>query len=273
MKVTVCQLPDDRDDFWAAWQELAAHVRRAASELVVLPEMPFCSWFGHTPVIEPARWQSAIEAHDQGERRLAELGSAIVAATRPVEFGNERWHEGFVWDRHHGLLAVHASTSVPDEKGMWAAAWYNHATPAFIPLELDEVDIGFLIGAELEETEQARLYGIEGVHILVTPRTTRARSVEPWLHAARIAAEAAAAYSLSSNRSGNPNLFGGQGWIIAPDGQLLGLTSDDEPFLSLDVDLAAADAAKRKFEHDPLVQRSRPRVKFETEPPFELGPP
>lgn len=270
MKVTVCQLPDDRDDFRTAWQQLAAHVREAASELVVLPEMPFCA-FGHRPLIDPDRWEHAVRAHDEGERRLADLGGATVAATRPVEFGNEHWHEGFVWNHEQGLRAVHASTSVPDEKGAWAAKWYTNATPVFVPLELEQVDIGFLIGAELWQDDQAHLYGIEGVQILVTPRTSAVSTFEPWLEAARIAAQAAAAYSLSSNRSGKPSLFGGQGWIIAPDGRVLGLTSDADPYLTVDVDLAEAMTAKRKFEHDPLLEQARPRVKFETEPPWEAG--
>ena len=41
MKVTVCELPDDRQAFVSAWKELGAFVREQRSELVLLPEMPF----------------------------------------------------------------------------------------------------------------------------------------------------------------------------------------------------------------------------------------
>ena len=40
---------------------------------------------------------------------------------------------------------------------------------------------------------------------------------------------------------------GGGSWIIDPDGEVLGLTTADEPFLTLDLDLALADLAKKTY--------------------------
>ena len=42
--------------------------------------------------------------------------------------------------------------------------------------------------------------------------------------------------------------FGGAGWVIAPEeGSVLGVTSRNKPFLTVKIDLAQADKAKRTY--------------------------
>ena len=42
--------------------------------------------------------------------------------------------------------------------------------------------------------------------------------------------------------------WGGTGWIIEPqEGEVLGTTSRDDPFLTLELDPAVADAAKSTY--------------------------
>ena len=59
----------------------------------------------------------------------------------------------------------------------------------------------------------------------------------------------AGAFCISSNRSGGGSgiQWGGSGWIIDPDGEVLGLTSSEEPFLTLDLDLEEAESAKETY--------------------------
>jgi predicted amidohydrolase len=242
MKATVCELPDSPAEFEAQWSALARHVRDAASELVLLPDMPFCKWFAGGRRFDGATWTAAVRAHDVWERRLPELTSAFVLGTRPVDFGNARYDEAFVWDAEHGLRSVHAQAHLPDEDGARQGSWYHSATPAFIPLELEGARIGFLIGRELWAEDEARRYGEEHVDLLATPRAAGSPPFAEWLARGRQAAALARAYSLSSNRAG---AFGGQGWIIAPDGEVLGLTSASEPFLSLDLELASPSIVAR----------------------------
>jgi N-carbamoylputrescine amidase len=45
--------------------------------------------------------------------------------------------------------------------------------------------------------------------------------------------------------AGDP--FGGQGWIIDPDGDVLAVTSDAERFATRDLDLARAKEAKTTY--------------------------
>lgn len=61
----------------------------------------------------------------------------------------------------------------------------------------------------------------------------------------------AGAFGLSSNRAGPGPTGGfdwaGRGWVVDPDGEVLGVTSAGEPFLTLEVDPAEAEAAKSSY--------------------------
>ena len=245
MKVTVCQLHDERDLFPDDWQRLAAHVQRERSDLVLLPEMPFCGWPFAKRTFEYGVWQAAVHAHNEWEARLGDLASAVVLGTRPIDFGNQRYDEGFAWDRANGLRSVHAQAYAPNQKGDWEGSWYNSATPNFEPITIDvaqsdeSISVGFLIGNELQLTEQARIYGLEGVHCIVTPRAT-GLDIERWLVRGREAAVAADTFCMSSNRIDVADRFGGCGWIIAPDGEVLAMTSEAHPIASAAIEIELA---------------------------------
>jgi N-carbamoylputrescine amidase len=67
----------------------------------------------------------------------------------------------------------------------------------------------------------------------------------------RAAAVMSGAFCLSSNRGGvdaRGHAWGGHGWIIEPDqGTVLGTSSTERPFLTLEIDLSAAKLAKRRY--------------------------
>jgi N-carbamoylputrescine amidase len=50
------------------------------------------------------------------------------------------------------------------------------------------------------------------------------------------------AFSLSSNRVDANGVCGGRSWIIDPAGDVLAMTSAEQPFATLDIDLAKAKA-------------------------------
>jgi len=64
------------------------------------------------------------------------------------------------------------------------------------------------------------------------------------------------AFSLSSNHVSpeRDSLLGGQGWIITPEGEVLGLTSQDQPFFTAEIELNAADVAKTTYPRYVLLQ-------------------
>jgi predicted amidohydrolase len=103
---------------------------------------------------------------------------------------------------------------------------------------------------------QVQAYGLEDVHLLLTPRSTSAEATETWLSAARVAAVLAGAYALSSNRVSSSGAFGGQGWIIDPDGNVMGVTSERQPSVTLDVDIATTSSVQDRY--FPRFAKARP---------------
>jgi N-carbamoylputrescine amidase len=142
------------------------------------------------------------------------------------------------------------ATSRTFDPAVWTAAIAAHTAWEARLRDLAPVfdaQVGFLICTELWYFEQARLYGREGVHLLVTPRLTGGATLDKWLVGGRAAAIAAGAFGLSSNRFDKSDAYGGQGWIVGPDGEVLGLTSASEPFVSARIDLEVAEKAKSTY--------------------------
>jgi predicted amidohydrolase len=257
MRVTVCELSDERNGFARDWELLVAHVKDQHSELVLLPEMPFCPWFADTPVFEESVWQSAVASHDAWQPRLKELAPAIVLGTRPVNRGGQRLNEGFSWSKATGYSVAHHKYLLPNEEGFWEASWYHRGDGSFTPLPCAGTTVGFEICTELWAMENARLYGKNGVHVIVTPRATPKASLDKWLVGGRAAAMISGAFSLSSNHVSTEHdsvHMGGQGWIITPDGEVLGLTSQEQPFVTAEIDPIASEQAKGAYPRYVLFQ-------------------
>ncbi|MBT8372314.1 MAG: carbon-nitrogen hydrolase family protein [Deltaproteobacteria bacterium] len=251
MKVTVCELRNELDDFKQDWQSLVAHVRSESSELVLLPEMPFYPWLAKTRPVDPGAWEASVEAHDQWILRLNELSAEMVVSSRPVIRHGRRFNEGFIWDTTTDYRAMHTKYYLPDEEGFWEASWYERGECDFSIGQKNKTRIGFLICTDLWFNFHAREYAKQGIHLLVCPRATPATSVGKWISGGRTAAVVSGAFCLSSNFSGvisDKMNWGGNGWIIEPEeGEVLGVTSQQEPFLTMDVNLEVAEVAKNTY--------------------------
>jgi N-carbamoylputrescine amidase len=250
MKVTVCELTDNAEGFARDWERLVAHVQAHQSDLVLLPEMPFCPWFAWRPDFEMSIWQDAVAAHDRWQERLAELDPAIVLGTRPVNRAAQRLNEAFRWMRTDGYQVAHHKYYLPNEPGFWEANWYSRGDGSFTPVQSGDALVGFEICTELWAFERARAYGKAGVHLIATPRATPRTSLERWLVGGRATAVTAGAFSLSSNHvasAADPVHLGGQGWIVDPEGEILGVTSREQPFVTVEIDLGLAEQAKHTY--------------------------
>jgi N-carbamoylputrescine amidase len=255
MKVTVCEFQDDPAGLAQDWERLVTHVQAEASDLVLLPELPFYPWPARVPDFDPAVWQDFITVHDAWQERLDELAPAVVLSTRPVNLGDRRLNEGFIWDASAGYHAAHHKYYLPDDDGFWEASWYQRGEGDFTPVEGAGARIGFMICTELWFLQQARRYGQTGAHLIVTPRATGRATLDKWLVGGRAAAVVSGAFSLSSNRVNSPGQspeFGGQGWVIGPDGDILAVTSGERPFVSVEIDLSAAERAKKTYPRNVL---------------------
>ena len=218
----------------------------AQSELVLLPEMPFYPWIAATKPFATEKWEAAVEAHSSWLKRMSDLAPALVLSSRPVA---QRRNEGFIWDEESGYRPVHDKYYLPDEAGFWEATWYARGDLDFSVAQAGAARMGFAICTEIWFTEHARAYARQGIHLLACPRATERSTVDKWIAGGRAAAVMAGAFCLSSNRSGEGSGldWGGNAWIIDPDGQVLGLTSSEDPFLTLDLNLEQAEAAKSTY--------------------------
>jgi len=251
MKVTVCELRNGPNGLDRDWQALIEHVAFKKSDLVLLPEMTFHPWLAGTSQVKPEHWQAAVGAHDEWLNRLSELKTRIVIGTRPVIQDDKRLNQGYIWHADSGYTPVHAKYYLPDEKGYWEASWYDRGDQNFTAIQLDGIKYGFLICTELWFAAHARDYMRQGIDLLLCPRATPKHSADKWLAGGRTAAVISGAFCLSSNFSG-PNIeeseFGGTGWVIEPEeGGVLGVTSTDRPFLTVEIDLAVAHKAKTTY--------------------------
>ena len=251
MRITVCELPGDWADSAETWSAVAAAIQNEKSDLVLLPEMPFHRWLAGSARVNPERWQAAVAAHDRCIDRLSEFATPVVIGSRPVIDQDLRRNQGFVWEKVSGTRHAHAKYYLPDEEGFWEATWYHRGDGRFDIIEVNGIRIGFLICTELWFNAHARTYATQGIHLLVCPRATPLTSVDKWVAGGRTAAVVSGAFCLSSNFNGplgGEMAFGGAGWIIEPEGgHVLGLTSREKPFLTVAIDLALAESAKKTY--------------------------
>ena len=249
MKVTVCVMPDDREEFAAEWGRLAAHVRRESSDAVLLPEMGFSQWFCAFPKARPGAWEEAVEEHEAWMRRLPELGAPVVLGTRPVVARKKKLNRAFVWTKAAGVKHVHDKYYLPNEPGYYEVRWYHRGDGRFVPFKAGGLKMGFMICSDLWAMPVARSYGKKGVDLLLVPRATGEHSLDKWMAGGKTAAVVAGAYCASSNRTGSAGeaRFGGKGWMFGPDGEVLGLTTDEERFVTVEIDGGKARKAKGTY--------------------------
>ncbi len=250
MKVTVCELGNDPESFARDWGRLASHIKSEQSDLVLLPEMSFFPWFAWSPDFDPAIWQAAVKSHDSAEPLLKKLAPAVICGTRPANKRGKRFNEAFIWEASSGFQSIHAKYYLPNEEGFWEATWYDRGQKDFTPIQVGEWLLGFLICTEIWFFEHSRSYGKKGVHLIACPRATPRNTLDKWLFAGRSAAVVAGAYCISSNKISQSSAdadLGGQAWIVEPDGRVLGLTTPECPFLTLDIDFRKADKAKYTY--------------------------
>jgi N-carbamoylputrescine amidase len=243
-------MQDSEVRFPADWERLVAHVAGAGSDLVLLPEMPFAPWFAVTQPYEAALWHAAVAAHERWLPRLTQLAPATVLGTRPVTQAGVRRNEAFVWTADGGYRAAHHKYYLPNEDGFFEASWYSRGDGTFAVQQCGAARVGFQVCTELWALEQSAVYGRQGTHIIAIPRATPFATIGKWLVGGRAAAVCAGAYTISSNHVSEASdtvHLGGQGWIVAPDGDVLALTSREQPIVTADIDLAVADAAKTTY--------------------------
>lgn len=251
MRVTICEMNDDESEFAKDWNILQGHLSNNFSDLLVLPEMPFCQWVASELPVSNSKKQEAIAKHELWCTRFDELGIDKIVYSRPILKDNLYHNTAFIWQKGIGDQQIHSKQYFPEEEYFWEASWYDTDENGFALIEVEGIKIGILLCTEVWFTQHARTYGEQGIDLLLCPRATGITSLDQWIRCGQTLAIISGAYCLSSNRTGagkNGFQWGGAGWIAQPmNGELLGVTSDSEKFVTVDISLLKAKEAKKEY--------------------------
>lgn len=247
MRVTICELPHEAEALACAWDALCAHTRREGSELVLLPEFVMLEPLWESEWVDLARWQRAESASMAWMARLPELGARFVVGTRPVSAAGRRLNQGFLTSLEEGQIPLRSKYYLPNEAGGWEGRWFDRGDAEFSVYRAGSASFGLNICTELWALESYSRYSKLGIDAVLAPRATSSATTSKWLSVGVVAAVRAGAYCISSNRVDASGAYGGAGWIIAPDGELMALTSPSCPFATVEIDLKASERARRSY--------------------------
>lgn len=251
LRVTVVQLNNNSERQIDDLSALVEHLGVEESQFLLLPEMPFFNWLAADPEPDTKKWQSAVDAHNIQIQQLARLGVETILSTRPtITATGSRRNQAYIWTHKSGASGFHDKRYLPDEEGYWEASWYDMGDSEFPLVRSGNTRIGTTICTEMWFYEHARQYGKLNADILCCPRATPHGSTDKWLAGGQAAAVVSGAWHLSSNLYAEPDSFanlGGLSWIISPEGDVMGCTDPDNPFLTIEIDLDFSRAAKLSY--------------------------
>jgi N-carbamoylputrescine amidase len=247
MRVTVCELPHEPTALAKAWARLCEHTWLHESELVLLPEFAMVDPVWDAPRFDAARWARAEVVGERWLGLLGELHAEHVVGTRPHTVHGRRHNQGYLWSSAGGVVPLRSKFFMPNEPGGWEAAWFDGGDRDFPVFRAGEVTFGLNVCTELWALETFARYATLDVQLILSPRATAAATTARWLSVGVVAAVRSGAFSVSSNRVDHTGACGGVGWIISPDGDVLGRTSPDSPCITIDIDLAGPAAARASY--------------------------
>lgn len=247
MRVTVCELPHEPAALAVAWRALCEHSSHHRSELVLLPEFAMVDAVWEGERFDLARWAAAESTSDAWLERLPELCATYVVGTRPRCVDVRRFNEGYIWSRAVGVVPLRRKSFLPNEPGGWEARWFDRGDRSFPAFRAGAFSFGLNICTELWALETYATYAARGVQIILSPRATAAATTAKWMAVGVVAAVRSGAFSMSSNRVDASGAYGGTGWIISPEGELLARTTREAPFATIEIDLAASVAAREGY--------------------------
>ena len=250
MKITVCELHPEMLPGSEDWKACVSRVRREEPDVLLLNEMPFGPWIAAGEQPDRSLIAQSQRLHQQGIADLHELGVPTVLGTRAADHGGRNVNEAFIWTEEKGVVGVHTKQYFPDEGGFYEARWFEAGDRHFRTANASALRVGFLICSEVMFNEHARHYGRRGAHLIAVPRATPGGSLGRWLVALRMAAIVSGCYVASSNRGGTDSKgqrFGGCGWIVDPNGEVVAQTSAATPLASYDLDFDFAARAQREY--------------------------
>lgn len=250
MKITIANWDARPQTFDAQAAALAIHVAANGSDLVLLPEMPFTPWLSLSADPVQADWDTSIAIHEEQIARLATLTGSAIAGSRPVVNEGKNHNQAFLWDDAGFADVTHQKRALPAEDGYWEAHWYAPGKQAARPVDYRGFRFGFAICTELWDSPHTGRLSRAGADVILAPRATPDFGDDVWVAGVRALAVQTGCYVLSSNFAyplAVDFTFEGLSAAADPDGVLIGLTTPDAPFATIDIDVDAAQVAKTTY--------------------------
>lgn len=247
MRITVCELPHEPRALATAWSGLCQHTARHQSELVLLPEFALVDPVWQAERFDPARWAQVLAQSAVQLQRLPELHAAYVVATRPASVDGRPLNQGYLWSAGAGIMPLRSKFFLPADPGSWESRWFERGDPAFPAFQAGALSFGLNICTELWALDTYAAYLAQQVQVILSPRATASATTAKWLSVGVVAAVRSGAFSVSSNRADQAGDYGGVGWIISPDGEVLARTTRAAPFATVDIDVTAAALARESY--------------------------
>jgi N-carbamoylputrescine amidase len=251
VSVTVTQLrTEDSSHLKEDWEHLVQYVNENQTDILVLPEIPFSHWFmENKPTNDTERtqeWEKSIKQHQHWiQKHFSSLPVKTIISSAPIALSRQH-NEFFMW-QNGKYTPLHHKYYLPEDEGTWEESWYDRGDEkSFEAFDIfPNIRGGPLLCSELWFMEHSRGYCKQNVDIVFLPRATGSHSLEKWTAGGISSAVISGAFMVSANRAGGK--FGGKGWIISPDGVVLGHTTAEKPFLTLKIDTNVAKEAKSTY--------------------------
>lgn len=242
-RIATCEFPDRAADAKAMWRRLEAELVGTPVDLLVLPEFAGVDSFWTNPDFDQTVWRQALAIHATIADELKHIAARRIVGTRVVENDGRRWNETFLWKPETGLMRGRPKAWLPQQEGGWEATWFDRGPQKVLPRRDGALCFAELVCTEIMVSGAARGLGQSGVQLIAAPRATGAHP--RWEVATRMSAIVAGAFVVTANRRGGSTAGGS--WVVTPEGDILARTTEANPIISLEIDLAAADAAKQSY--------------------------
>ena len=248
MRIAIMQGQDGLQPGTSEWDQVSRLVREQQPDILVTNEMPFGPWLASEATYSADAAAASVATHDSGLGALRDLGLPVVLSSRPVASGGRLANEAFALVRGAYRFGHHKHY-FPAEPGFFETFWFRTERTGFDVVEAGDVTAGFQLCTELFFNEWARHYRRHGAHLIAVPRASP-ESFEQWRTAGTMAAIVSGCYVASSNRVGaDPTglIFGGRGFLIGPDGTMLGETSSSTPVMTFDLEPARSTLQRAEY--------------------------
>jgi beta-ureidopropionase len=270
MTASIAEIRDAALDKYA---RLIAEAAAAGARLVALPELFTAPYFCR---VTDARWYAAAEPLRDGPTmaRLQPLAACLgVVLVVPIyeAAGERRYNAAAVVDADGALRGVYRKHHVPTyHTGNYEPFYFHQPDLGFPVFDTAVARIGVSICYDRHFPEVARVYGVKGAQLLITPSATsgpeseRVWELEQQAHALANGFFVGAINRVASGEPCDSGPFFGKSFFCDPGGHILsqGGRGTEEVVLG-DLDLGEIAAVNQRWHTARLYQDRRPETYWE----------